>query len=340
MSRYEDIYDIRFARYNEIDEIMGFIESNWKSGHILASDRDFFEYEYVDGDRVNFIIARSRETGRIHGIDGVIYASSDRSRLDVWGSMWKVIPESMGMLGMEIDRCLKMNTECRTCLVIGGNPNTTIPLLQVMLKYKTAPMEHFYCLAEQETYSIAKVMHYEPYKCMTSYCVDYTLIDSIESLNRQYDFSYNENGIPYKDAWYIKHRFFDHPIYSYKVYGLIEKSRIKALLVCREQGYKNSRVLRIVDYIGKPGLFAGLSVFINDMLKQYEYIDFYCYGFDTSYVLKAGMIKVEKNDSNIIPNYFSPFVSENIDIWVAAPKAGASFFKADGDQDRPNRREG
>lgn len=48
------------------------------------------------------------------------------------------------------------------------------------------------------------------------------------------------------------------------------------------------------------------------------------------------MIELKENDTNIIPNYFSPYVAENIDIYVGAKYKGAVFFKADGDQDRPN----
>ena len=62
----------------------------------------------------------------------------------------------------------------------------------------------------------------------------------------------------------------------------------------------------------------------------------YCYGFDNTYIEQAGMIELAKDDTNIIPNYFAPYVAENIDIWVGAKSENALFFKADGDQDRPN----
>ena len=39
---------------------------------------------------------------------------------------------------------------------------------------------------------------------------------------------------------------------------------------------------------------------------------------------------------NIIPNYFSPFIRENIDIYIRYNDDSTRFFKADGDQDRPN----
>ena len=83
-------------------------------------------------------------------------------------------------------------------------------------------------------------------------------------------------------------------------------------------------------------MLQGISKFIEEKLTEYEYVDFYCLGFEESYILKAGFTLREENDTNIIPNFFSPFVQENIDIWVDSSKEGCLFFKADGDQDRPN----
>ena len=43
-----------------------------------------------------------------------------------------------------------------------------------------------------------------------------------------------------------------------------------------------------------------------------------------------------ENDENVIPNYFAPFVQENVEIFFHAPNEEIVFCKADGDQDRPN----
>ena len=46
-NRFDTRYEIRLAMYSEISEIMQFIDEYWKKGHILATNRDFFEYEMV-----------------------------------------------------------------------------------------------------------------------------------------------------------------------------------------------------------------------------------------------------------------------------------------------------
>ena len=97
--------------------------------------------------------------------------------------------------------------------------------------------------------------------------------------------------------------------------------------------FRENKLLYEIDE--KPMYLHTVEKLIN-LKKKYEYIDFYCHGFDTEYVRQAGMIELVENDTNIIPNYFAPYVAENIDIWVGTPKGRAMFFKADGDQDRPN----
>ena len=334
---YDEKYEIRQARYDEIPEIMDFIDKHWRKGHIMATNRKFFEYEMVVDGKVNYFIARDKKTGEIQAINGYIQASKNKDKLDTWGSIWKVLSGNMGLLGIELIKRREMIIKSRISLSMGGNINTTVPILRTIRHFEdVGKMQHFYCVAKKEKYQVAKIEHYEEFIENKNFQIPLILFKNWEELEQLYDFSCNENAIPYKDAWYIRHRFFEHPIYSYLVYGLKDGEKAKALLVCREQEYNGAKVLRLVDYIGKAELFGGISGFLKNNLKKYEYIDLYCHGFDTNYVRQAGMIELKENDTNIIPNYFSPYILKNIDIYVGAKNKGAVFFKADGDQDRPN----
>lgn len=339
MNKYDEKYDIRLAKYDEVNEIMSFIDKYWKKGHLLARNRDFFEYEMVVDGQVNFIIAKDRQTNEICGLHGFLPASKDKSKLDIWGSIWKVCPGSMGFLGVEIVKRAYELTGTRNFLSIGGNPQTTVLINKKVLKLDDiGKMQHFYCLSKKKQYKIAKVEHYEPFVINNNFQVNVIQIQNFCDIKKNFDFNIIENNIPYKDEWYIFHRFFENPIYKYIVYGLKtdkDNSKIEGLLFCREQEYNGEKVLRIVDYIGVDKLFSGLSLFFKEKLQYYEYIDFYCYNFDNEIVKAAGMIELMDDDSNIIPNYFNPFVLQNIDIWVGTPKGKSKFFKADGDQDRP-----
>ena len=97
--------------------------------------------------------------------------------------------------------------------------------------------------------------------------------------------------------------------------------------------------IRFVDYIGERTLISGIGAFLKNLLSETdgaEYIDFYCAGINEEDVYEAGFVEVNEEDGNIIPNYFEPFVQENIDIWVDSREYNSLFTKADADQDRPN----
>ncbi len=337
-NKFDERYDIRLARLDEIDELMTFIDTWWRKGHIMARDRAMFEYEYVVDGRVNMMIAKERATNKIVGFNGFLMASKNKDKLDLWGSMRKVVPGSMGLLGLEIVKRKERLLNARSYLSMGINEDTTVPINKYMRHYDdVGKLTHFYCLSDRSDYRIAKVAHYESFEGERDYRVQLTPIKNLDDLRRVYDFSCSEDAIPYKDEWYINRRFLEHPIFEYQVFGLSEDDgKAQALLVCREQPYGGATALRIVDYIGKPHLFGGLSGFLSDALKKYEYVDLYCRNFDEASVRRAGLIELSDDDINIIPNYFQPYVAKNVDIWCATPKGKAVFFKADGDQDRPN----
>ena len=74
------------------------------------------------------------------------------------------------------------------------------------------------------------------------------------------------------------------------------------------------------------------------MLKEKnEYIDIYEVGIEDATLEEAGFIERKEEDSNIIPNYFEPFVQKNIEIYYMSNcKDKFRIFKGDGDQDRPS----
>lgn len=338
-NNYDERYEIRLARKNDIPDIMSFIEKHWKSGHIMARDRDLFEYEFLEEDgSVNFVLAIDKEKGSIECLNGFLKASHDKEHLDIWGSIWKVLDENMGMLGVEIIRRREILTGCRCDLDVGNNPKTAIPILKVLLKRHTAKMNHYYRLAEINDYRIAKVER-RPQKVAYRHQYKVIRINNLAELTNRFDCEKYIEITPYKDMWYINHRFFMHPIYDYLLYGIEdEQGEVNALMVLRNQEYDGRVAIRFVDYIGEARLLAGTGQFFEELLRveNVEYVDFYCLGLDEKYVEEAGFSLVAEGDNNIIPNYFSPFCQENIDIWVDSSYPDSRFFKADADQDRPN----
>lgn len=336
---YDDVYDIRLARYSEIDEVMEFIDSYWKKGHILASSRDFFEYEMVNDKRVNFVIAKRKDNNSIEGIQGFIPCSNNKDKQDVWGVIWKVKETALPLLGIELKRRMKYLLSLRAELGTGVNAKTAVPILS-FYGYYIEKMKHYYCLASVKKFTIAKITNWHKHIYEKNVTAQVQRINNIGELHTFFDFNQQESSdiLPYKDAWYFDRRFFSHPIYNYDVWGICGSNHLKAIIVTREQKCNGSSAIRIVDYWGEQKVFAECGEFLDQLLASSEYVDFYFSGFDEKYVQKAGMIKVNESEGNIIPDYFNPFEQTNVDIYVSGSEKNKkySFFKADGDQDRPS----
>jgi hypothetical protein len=343
MNKFDERYEIRLAKYADIKMIMTFLNDHWREGHIMAIDQTLFEYEYVNGEDVNFVLAIDRNSGLLEGIFGFLNCSqtADLNKKDIWGSMWKVVEirNNIPFLGIELAKRVVELTKCRTQIGNGANPKTTVPLRKMFFKEKVDKMQHFYLLNNNiEEYKIAIVNELPNLNHNTTRKSKIVRLNSIEDLKSKFDIE-KLNTIPYKDNWYFNKRYFEHPYYTYEVYGVTdERNEVGAILVCREVIHNGSKVLRIMDYLGEESLFEGLYnefvCLIED--RNIEYIDFYVYGFENQYITNAGFVLKNELDTNVIPNYFEPFLQSNVDIWIHYKLPSTKFFKADGDQDRPN----
>lgn len=333
---FDEILDIRLACDDDVPNIMRFINDHWKENHILSRDLSFFNYEHKIEDKINFLIAINKETKEIEGLLGFLYSSSTTKRRSLWCTIWKVKDsfKDIPFLGVELKKRVESLAICS--IGVGANPKTAIPLEKLILKYETQKMKHFYLLSKKKNYQVAEVNEYKCGLASKQNQKKIIFFDNIGDVNESFCFE-NIINTPYKDAWYINHRYFEHPIYNYKVCGILdEDNACEALIVFREQEYLDTTILRVIDYIGNHSWFVGLGDFFKSQLNKYEYIDFYCAGFNEYYILNAGFVEKDETDVNIIPDYFSPFTLKNIDIWVSSSEKNCTFFKGDGDQDRPN----
>ncbi|MCR5514848.1 MAG: hypothetical protein K6F41_00180 [Lachnospira sp.] len=339
---FDKRYDIRLANLDDVPLIMKFIDECWRKGHIMSRSRELFDYEYVHNNEVDFVIAIDKFSKDLEAIFGFIRCQKERNQ-DIWGSMWKVRDDhdNMKLLGIELARRVYILTGCRMHIGNGANPNTTIPLRKIFFREKTAKMKQFYRLNRKiKDYKIALIKDEDNSfeNLETNTRDDYSLkkIDNFKELENSYNL--NKTDIyPVKDAYYIKHRYFEHPFYNYLVYGIEINGQTSAVIFLRQINIMESSVLRIVDFLGDEEALVGISPSLDKLMqeKKAEYVDFYQFGLEDEILRKAGFINRE-DTRNIIPNYFEPFLQENADIWVHYIMDNTRFFKADGDQDRPN----
>ncbi|MCR5701972.1 MAG: hypothetical protein K6G76_07505 [Lachnospiraceae bacterium] len=340
---FEQKYEFRLAQRSDIDAIMAYIDECWKKGHILAKNRDLFEYEFCEGEDVHFLLAIDRTSGEIQGLDGYYYTSSRRTGdFDVWGSMWSVRKDrkNLPMLGIAIANHYYKIIGYRYELGVGVNKDTATPLHQRHFNVATGILNHYYMLNNISTYKIAKIVK----PCYLSADINndsYFLREAsdIQVVEKYFSFLDKITTYPYKDGWYVKHRFFDHPVYKYKVMLIMENDvEAEAVIILKDVVKDDRHVIRIVDYMGDISALSGVTNQLYKLMDDTcEYIDFYCFGYDEQEIINAGFVKREIDDENIIPSYFEPFEQRNVDYWFNSD-APENFVicKADADQDRPN----
>ncbi len=336
-------YEFRLAKREDIPAIMRYIDECWKKGHILSQNRELFEYEFCEGEDVHFLLAIDRQTGEIEGLDGYYYTSSRREGdFDVWGSMWSVNRNhrNLPMLGIGIANQYVKQVGFRYELGVGVNTVTATPLHQNFFEVATGTLHHFYMINPQEEYEIASIREWreaKPYEAMDA--LRLREFSDIEQVEDCFDFEENVTTYPYKDGWYINHRFFEHPVYKYRVFGIMDRETAKAIFVLKKTMCNGKNAMGIVDYIGDIQALKHVSNQLYHLMEEdTEFMDFFCFGYNSEEIVKAGFTQMPEEDVNIIPSHFEPYEAKNVTYWFNSDaKDNFVICKADADQDRPNR---
>jgi len=337
---------IRFATKDDIPAIMEFIDEYWKKGHILATDKEFFNYEMTDPDGVHFVISEN-DDGKINGIEGFIpYGYDANEKRDVMTVVWKVIQtenksekDGSPMLGINILNYIVNNTNSRFVASPGINTKT-IPLYK-FLGYHTGTMKHFYRLGNQNELKLAKANFDDKKTILEKVQYNLVFISTFSELAEKFSFEDYKalDKKPYKTPEYIEHRYFKNPIYNYDVFGIKSNEKCGAVIFLRELECKGVKIAHLVDCIGDWNLLSNIGNSLDGILceRGYEYIDLYEIGLSDEILLRAGF-NLKDKEKEIIPNYFEPFEPVNVDIHYFSTDESVVLFRGDGDQDRPSRR--
>jgi len=318
-------HEIRLATIEDRENILFFLKVNWSESLIYVKDPEFFDYEFLEDRALNFVVAY--RSGVLEGILGFIKTSRRLSQSCIQTVLWKVIPRCENpILGISLLDFL-LNGDFKRVSSVGIGKHTE--RLYKFLKLKTGKLDHFYILNPvMNEFNIASG---ELVRGVAG-----ALGAGARSLLPIKNFGSIDLSNSDKDLWYLHKRYCLHPYYEYQLMKIEETDTV---LVFREQIVRDSKVLRLIDYIGDPSKIGELGNSLENLLIKgcYEYIDFYCSGFKTKVLGKAGFQLNKMGSSVVIPNYFSPFEKSNIEIYYFTNSTClGSFFKGDGDQDRPN----
>lgn len=328
---------IRQAVYEDIPKIMKFIDEHWKKGHIMGNDRTMFEFQHVRDREVFYIIAEDDVDGRIYGSMGYIPMAEQEHPCMSTVMIQSLDNPGKRMLGEEMARYFERNMQCRNIISVGVEKRYA-KVIDALGTNLIGKLHHYYRLGTKRDFRIAKIYHYDqlpitrhksrliPLKSFT----EFTDLVNLNEIKKDY---------PERSPAYIEHRYYQHPYYSYKIWGIQGSHGIKSAFAAREEVVGTSKVLRIVDFFGKDTELACIGSEIDRILldENYEYIDFYCYGIDHNIMDQAGFLLKGPDDPNIIPTYFDPFEQKNVDIYFYSwRKEQVHVYRGFGDQDRPN----
>ncbi len=322
---------------SDIPNIMSFLDKHWKPGNLLATDRCFFEWQFVDDDKVNMFIGIDEKTGTIYGTMGVIIYNR-KEHPDVSGCTWQTIRSENPILGLDIEQYVFRELDIRYVYV----PYMSEKAMRLFKLRGTKPyvMDHYYRInPEIDDYRIAII---QDKSVMDIKDGGYRLepIASVKEMKKVVPEETLLAGIMSKDYHYIERRYFEHPVYHYDFWKISRPdSTASSVLITREVEQNGGIAAKIIDFYGDVEELSCISYPLDSLMKEkgYEYIDIYSYGVPVTIYEKAGFRCCDETCADVIPNYFHPFVRENVVLHTMMENfvPGLRMFRGDGDQDRP-----
>lgn len=346
MNRYDEFFDFRMGRKQDIDAIMQFIRENWDPMHILGNDRKFFEYHYGNGDNGINVFLMLDEKREIVGIIGFIRYSGNDERKYISGSIVKVKEDlQIPLCGIELLKRFYKKASPFKEFGCGVNPKTILPIYDRVFKYHTGRMDQFYYLnTDIKDYKVITVPDFaegdisKEHREVSQY--ELLKLENIEDTD--FDFGKKYDKLPFKDKEFINKRYFYHPIFHYTIYEIKNEEKCKGLIFTRKINYNGGSIILIVDFAGEIESLGHVQKALHEILKNEnaECFSFLVARFPHKILEKSGFCLLEPEQKDvIIPTYFEPFVNANIDNYYISSEEDIIICKASGDQDNPKYRD-
>lgn len=341
-------YIIRKATFEDEGDLRSFIDEHWRKDHVFVQSKALLDWQHRDvvSNSYNFILGIEKTTGDIHGVLGFISLSQFDTNIEptrlIWMAIWKVRDAARGhRLGRNIQSFL-VETEKPDIISTVAASAMTLSMYEA-LGYQVDKLKQYYLLnEEQDQFHLVKLpKNYNSSLEKPSTSHQLKLISKNEILETTQHCFDAQGTVPLKTPAYIIGRYFDHPVYNYKTYKIVNSDKILGLIVLRACHHDGHTALRIVDFIGVETALVGLQSTWQNLLQnsKAEYIDFYNAGISDEALQKSGFQDVDNVHDLIVPNYFEPFLQKkiSIDFMISSPKGiPYRIVKGDSDQDRPN----
>lgn len=333
------IYQIRLALREEYPVLRDFLAENWGENHILVKSKEIFDFQYLEGDVYNIVVAVNKESGDIDAFWGLITTSKYDSNLsdngDSWGALVKIRPDvhndEIGRIAMKMLRWIIKEPKFCHFNHNGLGPKGRVFLMPYCAS--SGPMRQYYIANNKVSdFKVAHLPQFGEYE-VTEIVVRRVELEDLAELPSS---SYK----PEKSLTYIINRYAKHPIYQYFAWEIEIEGVVKSVWIIRKITLTGlGSVLRVVDAIGNMEGIGCIGNQVQALLEEEgaEYVDFLNFGIPSEVFSQMGFEELDVESSTIIPNYFEPFERKNVAIVSGLDSDdGYVIFKGDGDQDRPN----
>lgn len=323
--------------HNDLPALMKFIDQHWRKGHILAREQAVLDWYYGTGDGCNFLLAR--KDGEIFAVLG--YIDADRfyptlpEHSELWLALWKVRDDAgVPGLGLRLIMELKKRYPQRPISVLGLSEAAS--KIYSLLRYQVKTMDQLFIYNRQLNSPRLLCGCLPEYSCQP-FDGEVRLVENAEQLRAD---ALQVNDSRQRGVEYFIHRYLHNPFNDYQLFR-IELNGQLGYAVGRVMSASGGSALRLVDVYGPLPLLGQALVWFEQYLERQgiEYMDLYLCSEWTEQLQANGFLnRADCTSDVIVPNYFEPYVAQNIDLQCAMENGFTGpVFKADGDQERPNK---
>lgn len=339
-------YEVRFCKVSERAELVEFIRESWSTSHIYVRDPSFLDWNHLQKNRYNFVVAVHQETGKFHGMLGFVspgfFSTGEVQTSErIWLVLWKVearLAEDK-ILGSRLLQFARKSFSSNTIVAIGITPQ--VAALYLRMRFQVFSLEHYFYLNRASTKFQIATINREDFRLGLSACPDST-DSNVDFREVSFEEASRFRGVlerdsSDKDVEYVAQRFGRHPRYQYRLYGIYENSEPTAVFVARKVEANGSACLRIVDFFGFESVSSSLVSSFQRLLssEDCEYVDIIGLGFDEEQLISWGFAKC--TESIFVPHLFEPFEPLKHEVTAAIlGEQKVQIGKGDGDLDRPS----
>lgn len=342
-SRKHDMsYSIRMCRVDEYDLLRNFIKNSWNENHIFTRNKALLDWQHLQGDTYNFVVAHHHESNSFHGVLGLIspefYSSGTiKKGDDIWLAIWKVDKDlcDRKSIGTDLLNYVERTYEPKSISAIGINKQ--VSLLYKLMGFKTGILTHtFIKNSSKSSFRIGNLISSSYPRNIASNTNFASLMEVQPGTLGVFERVIHQKN-PSKSLTYLLHRYVKHPFYRYRFFAVMSGNMCSGLIVLRKIHVNDSSCMRIVDFFGLQDIKFNLSNAIERLIdkEDSEYVDMLTSGVEDESLTLLGF--QFSSDVENVPHLFEPFVETPVSV-AFAYKSHEPFviFKGDSDLDRPN----